>query len=62
MTMICSKSWYLVLKHSTLEGEREAKGPLGGCRVEPMFPIQQRQVLRYNPQNKISYLHSIAVR
>nr|KAF6472234.1 peroxisomal membrane protein 4 [Molossus molossus] len=28
MMVICPKSWFLILKDTTLEGERDTKGPL----------------------------------
>lgn len=61
MTMICPKSWFHILKHTTLGGEREAMGHFSGHRVEPTFPIEHTQEHRYNPQTKISYLRSIAM-
>lgn len=59
--MICPMSWFLILKDTTLEGEGEAKGPLCSSGIESIFPMERRQMLKYNPGNQISYLCSIVV-
>lgn len=39
MTMICTKSWFLILKHTTLE-EKEGSRAFEGAELSPLFPTQ----------------------
>lgn len=45
--------------NTLIGGESKA---LCGLRVEPTFPTERRQVLSWDPQNKIRYPHSTAMK